>query len=181
MPGPRDAARQFFISLCESYYPKILRYTHFMLENEAAARDCTQEVFLLACQKSALLAEHPNPGGFLFQTAKNLVHKARRERYERMLHDLSLDDAAEPADTREEPLTVLDREIDVIPYWEQAIERLSEEKRLLYRLYYIENRPMAQIAPLLSLSETALRMRYVRLRRELREIVSDISEQNFIS
>ena len=39
---------------------------------------------------------------------------------------------------------------------------------------------MAEIAALLALREDALRMRYVRLRREIREIVEEIAEQNFV-
>ena len=39
---------------------------------------------------------------------------------------------------------------------------------------------MAAIAVLLALRDEALRMRYVRLRREIREIVGEIAEQNFV-
>ena len=39
---------------------------------------------------------------------------------------------------------------------------------------------MAEIAVLLALRDEALRMRYVRLRREIREIVGEIAEQNFV-
>lgn len=65
----------FFNNLCESYYEKILRYLYGVLGNESAVRDCTQEVFLTACQKCDILIKHPNPGGFLFQTAKILAKK----------------------------------------------------------------------------------------------------------
>ena len=52
----------FFDDLCRKYYEKILRYLSIALKNEAAARDCTQEVFLVALQKLALLEQHSNPG-----------------------------------------------------------------------------------------------------------------------
>lgn len=170
-----------FQKLCEDYYEKILRYSHHMLGNEAAARDCTQEVFLLACRKRELLAQHPNPGGFLFQSAKNLIKKQQREAFRQMALDTSLEElASDPSDPGAELWESLDRRIDAPLYLEAVLSRLDDEKRRLYALRYLEKKSMAEIAALLALREDALRMRYVRLRREIREIVVEIAEQNFV-
>lgn len=77
-------AERFFDGLCEDYYEKVLRYLYAALADEQAARDTVQEVFLVAWQKREALLTHPNPGGFLFLTAKNLAQKARREAFARM-------------------------------------------------------------------------------------------------
>lgn len=172
----------FFEQLCVDYYEKILRYLYAALGDETAARDCTQEVFLTACQKLELLKEHPNQGGFLFQTAKNLARKTRRESFSRMLRELSgSDDATEIVDLYAEIETALDNEINELEYIETVLSRLTNEKRKLYSLYYLNNKSMAEIAVLLDLEEAAVRMRYVRLRREIRAIVSEVAEQNFCS
>lgn len=171
----------FFEQLCADYYEKILRYLYSALGDETAARDCTQEVFLIACQKSALLRQHPNPGGFLFKSAKNLACKARRESFSRLLREISIESGvAEIADPQTAIEAALDTGIDETEYIETVLGRLSEEKRRLYSLYYQNHKSMAEIAGLLGLTETAVRMRYVRLRREIRAIVAEVAKQNFL-
>lgn len=182
MFGSRKEATLFFEQLCVDYYEKILRYLYGALGDEAAARDCTQEVFLTACQKSELLRRHPNPGGFLFQTAKILAHKTRRESFSRMLREISADEnTAEAADLQAEIETALDNEINETEYIEAVLSRLSNEKRRLYSLYYLNKKSMAEISLLFRVEETAVRMRFVRLRREIREIVAEVANQNFCS
>ena len=172
----------FFVELCGSHYEKVLKYLFYALKSESAARDVTQEVFLAACQKRSLLRQHPNPGGFLFQTAKNLANKARAESYRQMLRDTMLDDLTyEPRDPAGTVEDALDKEIDEEDYIKAVLDTLTDEKRRLYALYYADKKSMAEIALLLGIEETALRMRYVRLRREIRASISKIAEQYFSS
>lgn len=176
----RKRAGLFFEQLCVDYYEKILRYLYASLGDEVVARDCAQEVFLIACQKSEILRQHPNPGGFLFQTAKNLACKTRRKSFSRMLRELSTDEEnVEITDLYAEIETMLDNQINELEYVEAVLSRLGKEKRMLYGLYYLNNKSMAEISVLLGLEETAVRMRFVRLRREIRAIVSEVASQNF--
>lgn len=180
MFGNRREERLFLEKLCEEYYEKILRYLYGVLGDESAARDCAQDVFLTACQKSDSLRRHPNPGGFLFQTAKNLARKSRRLSFSRLLRELPAgEDAAETADPRADVEAALDERIDETEYIETILSQLSEEKRRLYSLYYLNGNTMAQVAAMLGLSETAARMRYVRLRREIRGIITEVAARNF--
>ena len=174
--------QDFFEQLCTDYYEKALGYLYAVLEDESAARDCTQEVFLTALQKISLLHQHPNPGGFLFQTAKTLAKKSKRESFVRLLreqaieeHEQFLGDIAATIEAK------LDKEIDEHDYIETVLGSLSEEKRRLYTLYYISHKSMAEIAGILEVEETALRMRYVRLRREIKDIAGEIAKKYFIS
>lgn len=169
-----------FEQLCEEYYEKIWHYLYAILGEEVSARDCLQEVFLVACQKRALLRSHPNPGGFLFQTAKNIVKKHWRESYQKMMRDVSLEEnTCEWAATDSEIVTALDRRIDEQRYIDVVLSQLSEEKQRLYALYYLGGRSMAEIAAMLGTQETTLRMRYVRLRRQIRELVAEVAKAEF--
>ncbi len=172
--------RIFLEELCAEYHEKILRYLYHSIGDENAARDCAQEVFLIACRKSEELQKHPNPGGFLFQTAKNLARKTRRENFTQLIREISVEhshyDIEEPGKRIEE---VLDRQIDEYLYIESVLSKLSDEKRSLYKLYYINHQSMAEIAQLFGVKEPAIRMRYVRLRQEIRDIVADIVEESF--
>lgn len=179
MFGERKKMQSFFEQLCVEYYEKILRYLYASLRDEATAKDCTQDVFLTACQKSELLMQHPNPGGFLFQTAKNLSQKSRRESFSRMLRETSDDvDAVEVADLNADIITMLDKQIDEQEYIETVLSQLTNEKRKIYSLYYLDKKSMSEIAGLLGVEEAAVRMRYVRLRREIRTIAIEVMKQN---
>lgn len=178
MFGQKSKNAAFFDQLCFDYYEKILRYLYYKTGGEIAARDCTQEVFVIAWEKCSQLQSHPNIGGFLFQTAKNLAKKYKRESFLQMMNELPADSQAhEIADSRFEPEHMLDRLVDEEPYIEDVLSRLSPQKRELYRLYYTERRSMREIAAMLELEEATVRMRYVRLRREIIEIVKLVSEE----
>lgn len=180
MFGKDKRKQDFFESLCEDYYAKVLQYLFSVLGDEATARDCTQEVFLVALQKSPILREHPNPGGFIFLTAKNIAKRNRRETFKLLLSDISLDEAGnDPSDPSSDLERMLDSEIDAAEYIELVLSRLSEEKRRLYMLYYSERLSMAEIARRYNAQEPAVRMRYVRLRKEIKAIVSEIAEKHF--
>ena len=175
-----EQQRIFLEQLCTAYHEKILRYLYHSLGDESAARDCTQEVFLVACRKAEAISQHPNPGGFLFQTAKNLACKVRRENFLRLVKETSIDDQSHhPGDPGNEIERLLDRQIDEFLYIESVLSRLTDEKRKLYNLYYLNHLSMAQIARILGVKEPAVRMRYVRLRQEIRDIISEVAENNF--
>lgn len=180
MFGRSKKAEQFFDELCELYYEKILRYLFSVLENETAARDTTQEVFLTACSKRELLMQHPNAGGFLFQTAKNLAKKARRESFVKIAREQDLDSAQDsmPDDNRSIE-SMLDKQIDEQWYVDEVLYALTPEKRKLYGCYYLEGKKMSEIAKDYHLDEATIRMRYVRLRREIIAIASEVAEQKF--
>ncbi len=169
-----------FEKLCKEYYEKILHYLFFSLGNETMAKDCTQEVFLLAFQKIDKLSHHPNPGGFLFQTAKILCKKAKRESFLRLLKEESADEIAKGIPDINSDITfALDKEINEDEYIDNVLSHLSDEKLKLYNLYYISKKTMGEIAEILGLEETAVRMRFVRLRREIKGIVSEVAKQEF--
>lgn len=173
----KRAEDHFFEELCAAHYENVLRYLFRALGDEGMARDVTQEVFLTACAKEISLRLHPNPGGWLFQTAKNLAQKARREAFRRVKEEMFPEE--EPVDEQSAVEQELDRQIDESQYVDLVLDRLSPEKRCLYSLYYVSGKPMGEIAAELGLEEPAVRMRFVRLRREIREIAAEVAEKNF--
>lgn len=181
MFGKMRNAPNDFDALCEAYYERVLRYLFAVLESETAARDCTQEVFVIACRKMGLLRSHPNPGGFLLQTAKNLSKQFRRESFRAMMRETPLDNAL-GCTWRDDSAGIdaaIDRKIDEWDYVEHVLSQLSDEKRALYTQYYVDKKSMAEIARSHGVPEPTMRMRFVRLRREIRAIVSEIAEKSF--
>jgi len=138
----------------------------------------------VALQKSTLLRQHPNPGGFLFQTAKNIAKKKKRESFQQMMleldaEDTDIDDGI--PDLSDYIQMVQDQQINEEDYIESVLSELSEEKRRLYTLYYLNKESMREIALLFGVEEAAMRMRFVRLRREIRTIAAAVAVKYFIS
>ncbi len=179
--GKAKKTEIFFNSLCVDYYKNILRYLFRVLGEENTARDVVQEVFLAAWLKKDQLMEHPNPGGWLFQTAKNLACKAKRESFSRCMAEEPLEGEGiqEPQDQTSGIEWVLDSEIDEERYIDQVLSTLTPEKRQLYALHYMKGISMREIAKKMDMEETAIRMRYMRLRNEIRKIVAQVAEKNF--
>jgi len=76
---------------------------------------------------------------------------------------------------------VQDQQINEEDYIESVLSELSEEKRRLYTLYYLNKESMREIALLFGVEEAAMRMRFVRLRREIRTIAAAVAVKYFIS
>lgn len=176
----KKADDRFFEELCAANYENVLRYLYRALGEETIARDTVQEVFLTACAKKALLMQHPNPGGWLFQTAKNLVKKAKREAFSRMMEEpLPEEGEGSLPDQGSTIERMLDQEIDESQYIAKVLSELSMEKLELYTRHYLKGQTMREIALSMGADEAAIRMRYVRLRREIKEIASQVAEKSF--
>lgn len=171
----------FFDDLCQEYYKKIYKYLYFNLKDESIVMDTVQDVFLTVYEKIDIVKKHPNPGGFLFQTAKNLMKKRRREIYNKFAREISNDEnmIEEIKDNSSDIFYIMDSRINEENFLTDVFSRLSNDKKELYSLYYLQNNSMENISKKLGIEYSALRMRYVRLRREIKEIVNKISEENF--
>lgn len=54
--------------------------------------ECTQQTFLEARKQISKLINHPNPQGWLFTTARNLINNSYRNMYIRKRHEVFIDD-----------------------------------------------------------------------------------------
>ena len=168
---------RYFERLCSKYYKNVFRYILFCIKDEDAAADIVQETFVTVYKK--LDEKHPNPGGFIFQTAKNIIKEYKRKLYKRIMYEISEDERYNIPDTANTIEKAIDGAINEYEYVTDILSQLSEEKYRLYKLYYIDRLPMDKIARDLGIEYTALRMRYVRLRKEIRSLVKKLAEEKF--
>lgn len=175
-----------FEQICEENYERIYRYALGMTGNYETARDITQEVFAIAYQKRAAFLLRENPQAFLYKTAKNLImENFRRERREYPTEiseyptEISESSCGYSDDSFEEICKYAEDKVSVIGYRDRIISELSDEKRKLYKWYYEEHKSMKDIAKELKINEFALRMRYVRLRKEIKEAVKKLNLGDF--
>lgn len=174
-----------FEQLCEEHYLRIYRYVYIMTRNQELSEDITQEAFLKAYEKGGALLEHPSPEGFLCKTAKFLTYdamrKQKRDRTEPLEYaDLQKADADGAQDLfhqmQEERAAALDED----ELARQIIQRLNEDEQALYRSYYIEHRSMKELAKSLGMKESAVRMRYLRLRKKIRRLVKEMHLEELV-
>ena len=142
----------------EAYMPSMYRLAYSYLLNRSDAEDVVQEVF-------CALLQHPprcdGPGQLrawlMTATAnkcKNLLNSGWRRR------TLPLEDVHACPDRRDEVLEV-----------RAAIGALPPELRGVVHLFYFEGMPTREIAALLGLSDSAVRSRLHRARKQMKEIL----------
>ena len=167
-----------FEDLCRETYPKIYNYILARTKSREISEDITQEVFLIAYRKGDDFLSHENPMAFLYVSAKNLLFEHFREKAKLApLEEWEIEDSR--GDIFEQLRINHVRYIDEDIYFNRVLSSLSERERKLYELYYVLKKPMKAIAKELHLSEPALRMKYVRLRKKVRRIVADLDLDAF--
>lgn len=121
--------------------------------------------------------------GFIYQTAKFTAANHKRKMMKKVEIEQPLVEEAHLEYEQDAYSTLVhnkDQEIQEENYIHEVMLAISEEKQQLYRMYYIEGKSHKQIAAALGVSEVSLRMKYVRLRREMKQIVSELAKENFI-
>jgi RNA polymerase sigma factor (sigma-70 family) len=149
------------------------------------AGDVVQDAFLRAWQRVADLKEPEKFGAWLCGIVRNLAIDAVRARAVRAAvhgqrNDNSfggpLDAGPEFAAAQDDgPLEQLDRR-DRRDRVAQALQRLDEVSRSALVLRYYENLSSRQIGELLGLAPTAVDMRLMRARRQLRGFLVELEE-----
>lgn len=122
-------------------------------------------------------------GGGIYQTAKYVVANHKRKIMKKSQVEQTLVEEIHSSceeDAYNALMLLEDEEIEEEQYIPQVMASISKEKQQLYRMYYVEGKSHKQIATTLGISEVSLRMKYVRLRREIKRIVSEIAKENFI-
>lgn len=73
--------QKFIEAIYDKMYQKLLTYAIQHMPTISLAEEAVQETFRIACEKVGELMAHPNPGGWLTQTLKNVLRNMlRRQR-----------------------------------------------------------------------------------------------------
>jgi RNA polymerase sigma-70 factor (ECF subfamily) len=163
-----------FEELCCENYSRIYKYVFALTGNRESSEDLIQDVFTVAFEKGEAFLTHENPPAFLYKTARNLsyTYLKRSQRHRSEYLDESYPDG--DADLFEKLLSERDSQIDETAYTGMVINRLEPKQQALYAQRYIDRKPIREIADENGVSEPAMRMRLVRLRREICNAVKDL-------
>ena len=147
-----------FQQAVEAYMPSLYRLAYSYCLNRADAEDVVQEVFL-SCLQHPPRCDSPEQlrAWLMAATAnkcKNLLNSGWRRR------TLPLEDVHASPDNRDEVIEV-----------RSAMAQLPLNLRGVVHLYYFEGVSAKEIARMLGLSETAVRSRLFRARKQLKTIL----------
>ncbi|MHC1749409.1 MAG: RNA polymerase sigma factor [Cellulosilyticaceae bacterium] len=172
---------KLFVELCEEYHPKIVKYLYYMVGDIEEAKDLTQEVFTIVYRKIEIVEKHENQGGFIFQTAKNVGANFKRKKFKQLNMERPIEEEipGKFEDVGDELWDIYDQRIDETSYVATVLNEVSKEKQQLYQWHYIDGKSYSEIARLLDMNEASVRMRYVRLRREIKKITIKLAEEKF--
>lgn len=129
------------------------------------AEELTQDVFLKAFQQLSSFKAESSFSTWIYRIAYNAAISATRKQNHDVLHlddtvfanlkDAQVDEALE--DESEEQLRRLT----------QAMEKLNADERALLTLYYMEEKPLAEIAFILGMTESNTKVKLHRIRKKL--------------
>lgn len=139
-----------FNEIAEQYYNAIYKYCCVRLDNEHAAKDCTQEVFLILYGKMDKLKLSENVRAWLYRTADNVMKNYRRKNK----ITVSLDDLDE---TTEDSYSVETPFEDII----------SKDEYKLLDDYYIKGEDIGHISKKLGISKAAVSQRIHRIKAKI--------------
>ena len=143
-----------FDQVYEAYGPSLYRFCLLHMKNPSDAEDVMQEVFCKRLYRAPKFRSPEHERNWLFQVARNQC----RDELRRMRRTELPLEAAEHVSIPPAQLTLL----------EQA-SNLPEDQRTALHLYYYEGYQVEEIARLLNISVSSVKMRLKRGRDALRE------------
>ncbi len=157
-----------FESLVGMHQQRVFIHCYHLISNSAEAEDITSETFLRAYQHLPSLRAEPSIIHWLLRVANNLCISWLRKNGARP--SIELDEAREiPSRTRgpEDALIQQDTE-DVL---RQCLRQLSPKEKTAVIMFYLEERPLEEIAKVLGCGMAGAKSRVHRARHRLRSLV----------
>ena len=154
----------------KNYYSDVYRLCLSLLMNDRESiDDCVQEAFIVLYKKYLEGEEVEYVKAFLFKTVQNFVKKRLRENSKTNQH-VNIDDITELVSQSED----MDEKLSFDEYSRQISDALSQRDAELFKLRYIDDYSLEEIAQILNLSISVVGTRLHRLRKRLVTILKEI-------
>lgn len=167
-----------FESLVHMHQQRVYAHCYRMLNNSAEAEDLTSETFLRAYQHLSSLRAEPSIVFWLLRVANNLGISMLRKRSARPEVELEeLQEQASDIATPEEQTVELARR-EVV---KKCLQQLAPQDRTAVLMFYLEERPLEEIAKVLGCGVAGAKSRVHRARHKLREyVMAELGEDVFL-
>jgi RNA polymerase sigma-70 factor, ECF subfamily len=154
----RTVERGEFEQVFRSAYPSVLRTAYLVLHDRGRAEEVTQDAFLRLYERWSKAVVYDHPVAWVRKVVlRDAIRRAERER-------------------RQQPTLVLadrgtqDRipDLDVM----HAVAALPPRQRAVVALYYLEDRPVDEIADLMQVSGSTVKQHLFQARGSLSELLA---------
>ena len=129
------------------------------------AEELTQDVFIKAFQQLSSFKAESSFSTWIYRIATNTALSAIRKRKNEVIR---LDDSvfANLSDTQVDEALEDDSE-EQLQRLQRAMEQLEADERALITLYYMEEKPLAEVAFIVGLTEANVKVKLHRIRKKL--------------
>ena len=155
-----------FVQLVAPFKDKVFRLAKRLLVSREEAEDATQEVLVKLWSKNEGLAQYNSIEAVAMTMTKNYCLdqlKSKRAGNLKIVHTNLTD--------REPSLQQKVEDSDSLNWVEKIINQLPEQQRLIIQLRDIEQYEFEEIAKILEMNETAIRVALSRGRKTIREFM----------
>ena len=153
-----------FINIVTPFKDKVFRLAKRLLVSQEEAEDATQEILLKLWNNRTKMAEYRNVEAFAMTMTKNFCLdrlKSKHAQNLKIVHNNYQDSSAS-----------LQKQVelrDSVDWVSKIIEELPEQQKIILQLRDIEQYEFSEIAKMLNMNETAIRVALSRARKTIRE------------
>lgn len=156
-----------FVDLITPFKDKVFRLAKRLLVSTEEAEDATQEVLVKLWNKNESLDSYNSLEAFAMTITKNYCLdqlKSKRAGNLKIVHNNFTD--------RTPSLQQQVEDTDSLSWVEKMINQLPEQQRLIIQMRDIEQYEFEEIAKILEMNETAIRVALSRARKTIREFMT---------
>lgn len=170
--GDEEAFTKVFLL----YFSKVKRFISSLLQNDFAAEDLSQNIFIRLWQNREKLTEINNLNAYLFKSARNevfqyirhelVIREYQETHYERMLKDENSICFAPEDNFEAEELSLLIK---------LAVDRMPEQRKKIYKMSREEGRSNDDISEELNINKRTVENHLTQALADIREVVRHFS------
>ncbi len=165
-------------TIVDRYSHQVFSLIVRVVQNAEEAEELTQDTFLKAFQNLTRFHGDSSFSTWLYRIAYNTALTAARKQQVPMvnfeaesladLSDAKVDEMLDDPNPTERMLNRL----------QCAIDMLSPEERVIVTLFYLEDRPIAEISRIVGIKEGTLKVRLLRIRKKLYLLITQMQDDN---
>ena len=158
----RDAARAEFEWVFRSTYPSVLRTVFVVLHDHGRAEEVTQDAFLRLYERWRGIVGIDHPEAWVRKVAvRSAIKQAKRNRAQQVVTSVDETGAGDQLP-----------DVDLA----RAVASLPAQQRAAVALFYLEDRPVDEVAHLLGVSASTAKQHLHRARIRLAEVLAEDKE-----
>lgn len=155
----QDSARVEFEWVFRSAYPSVLQTVFVILHDRGRAEEVTQDAFLRLCERWRGVVRIDHPEAWVRQVAIRAAQRSRVLTLVRQVEEASAWDRLPDVDLA------------------HSVAALSPRQRAVVALFYLEDRPVEEVALVLGVSTSTVKQHLHRARARLAELLAEKREE----